>query len=247
MRTLSLRFNIARVAPSGNFTFSRLLKESTQSIAEFRRTPEVRTRFFNEIGLPAARIFEFLPLVTKRYSRLKYFRTIFMYSKVLAYLLWLLSGFGILGFHRFYLGKPLSALLWMFTGGLAGIGSLYDLFTLGSQVDQANMKMAMFNAASNYAANNGGQNWRYVNDGSARVVGEKNDIDRTILKIARKNGGVVTPSEVVIEGDVSLEKARQHLEKMVVDGNAEMRVRKSGVVVFTFPEFMDNNPDFEDF
>ncbi|MDR1363354.1 MAG: TM2 domain-containing protein [Spirochaetaceae bacterium] len=168
-----------------------------------------------------------------------------MYSKGLAYLLWLLSGFGVLGFHRFYLGKPLSALLWMFTGGLAGIGSLYDLITLGSQVDEANMKRALFDAVSFHTASSGRQNWRYVNDGSARVVGEKDSLERIILKVAKKNGGVVTPSEVVIEGNVPLEKARQCLEKMAIDGHAEMRVRKSGVVVFTFPEFMDDNSGFE--
>jgi hypothetical protein len=55
-----------------------------------------------------------------------------------------LSGFGVLGFHRFYLGKLLSGILWMFTFGLAGIGSLYDLFTLDNQVDQANELKATY-------------------------------------------------------------------------------------------------------
>ncbi|MDR0410105.1 MAG: TM2 domain-containing protein [Spirochaetaceae bacterium] len=135
-----------------------------------------------------------------------------MYSKGLAYLLWLISGFGVLGFHRFYLGKPLSALLWMFTGGLVGIGSLYDLITLGSQVDEANMKSMMFNAAAAYSAGASRQNWRYVNDGSARVVDEKDGIDNIILKIAQNNGGVVSPAKVVLEANISLEKAQQHLE-----------------------------------
>jgi TM2 domain-containing membrane protein YozV len=163
-----------------------------------------------------------------------------VYSKFIAYLLWFLSGFGVLGFHRFYMGKPLSAILWMCTGGLFGIGSLYDLFTLGSQVDEAN---AMFSAR--YAETNGGANWRYVDDGSSRVIHEKDSLDRTILKIARKKNGVVSPSEVVIETGVSLEEARKHLENMLIDGHAEMRVRKSGAIVFTFPEFMGNNMDSE--
>jgi TM2 domain-containing membrane protein YozV len=171
-----------------------------------------------------------------------------MYSKGLAYLLWLLSGFGVLGFHRFYLGKPLSGILWICTGGLAGIGSLYDLFTLGSQVDEANAARSMFNAGYNAGVSAGyseSGKWRYVNDGNVRVVHDEDNIERLILKLAKHNCGIVTPSEVVIEGNISLEKARQHLEKMVIDGHAEMRVRKSGVIVFTFPEFMDNNSDFE--
>lgn len=61
-----------------------------------------------------------------------------MKSKGTAYLLWLLSIFGCLGFHRFYLGKIGTGLLWMITGGLCGIGALIDLFTLGGSVDQYN-------------------------------------------------------------------------------------------------------------
>jgi hypothetical protein len=33
---------------------------------------------------------------------------------------------------------------------------------------------------------------------------------------------------------------------MVKDGHAEMRVRKSGIIVFTFPEFMDDNQEAYD-
>jgi TM2 domain-containing membrane protein YozV/predicted transcriptional regulator len=166
-----------------------------------------------------------------------------MYSKGLAYLLWLLSGFGALGFHRFYLGKPLSALVWMFTGGLMGIGSLYDLFTLGSQVDIANARQAVINGGGAWADAGG---WRYVKDGSARIVRDKDNLDSIILRIVRKNGGIVTPSEVVIEANVTLDKARKHLEKMAIDGHAEMRIRKSGVIVFTFPEFMDGSVNIDD-
>ena len=61
-----------------------------------------------------------------------------MKSKVVAYLLWLISIFGWLGIHRFYLGKIGTGIIWIFTGGLFGIGSLIDLFTLGGKVEQYN-------------------------------------------------------------------------------------------------------------
>lgn len=61
-----------------------------------------------------------------------------MKSKGIAYLLWLLSIFGWLGFHRFYLGKIGTGVLWILTGGLFGLGALFDLFTLGGKVDQYN-------------------------------------------------------------------------------------------------------------
>ena len=50
----------------------------------------------------------------------------------------LLTFFGLLGVHRFYLGKWLTGLLWLCTGGLAGIGWLYDYLTLNEQVDLRN-------------------------------------------------------------------------------------------------------------
>jgi hypothetical protein len=59
-------------------------------------------------------------------------------SKVIAYLLWILGCFGMLGFHRFYLKKVGTGILWMFTGGLFFIGSIYDLLTLWIQVRECN-------------------------------------------------------------------------------------------------------------
>jgi len=66
-----------------------------------------------------------------------------MKSKGIAYLLWLISIFGWLGFHRFYLHKFGTGIIWILTGGVAGIGSLIDLFILGGQVDQYNTNIEL--------------------------------------------------------------------------------------------------------
>lgn len=55
-----------------------------------------------------------------------------------AYVLWFFSIFGLLGFHRHYLGKYGTGCLWMFTCGCFGIGALVDLLTLTNQVNQHN-------------------------------------------------------------------------------------------------------------
>ena len=53
---------------------------------------------------------------------------------------WILLTFlGIFGIHRFYLGKIITGLLWLFTGGFLGLGYLYDLWTLNGQVSEANL------------------------------------------------------------------------------------------------------------
>ena len=50
----------------------------------------------------------------------------------------LLTFLGIFGIHRFYLGKWLTGLLWLLTGGLLMFGVLYDYWTLNRQVDEVN-------------------------------------------------------------------------------------------------------------
>ncbi|HEY1079724.1 MAG TPA: TM2 domain-containing protein [Bdellovibrio sp.] len=52
---------------------------------------------------------------------------------------WLLLTFlGYFGVHRFYMGKWLSGLVWLCTGGLFLLGYLYDFWTLNEQVSEVN-------------------------------------------------------------------------------------------------------------
>lgn len=52
---------------------------------------------------------------------------------------WLLLTFtGIFGLHRMYIGKWLTGLVYLFTGGLFLVGVLYDFWTLNEQVSSRN-------------------------------------------------------------------------------------------------------------
>jgi len=52
-------------------------------------------------------------------------------ESTLARFLWGYAGliaFGFLGAHRFLLGRPLTGLVYAFTGGLGGLGLVFDFF-----------------------------------------------------------------------------------------------------------------------
>ncbi|MDR1144276.1 MAG: TM2 domain-containing protein [Spirochaetaceae bacterium] len=173
-----------------------------------------------------------------------------MYSIGLAYLLWFLSGFGWAGLHRFYLGKIPSGLLWLCTGGLFGIGSIYDFFTLGRQVREANYHFALTGRSRRPGFGGETGSWRNVKDGEIRIVREntkKESPERAILRIAKNNRGIITPGSLALEADIAIEEAKKQLETLVSKGFAELRVRKTGTIVYVIPEFTDADSPLEDF
>jgi len=55
---------------------------------------------------------------------------------------WILLTFlGLFGVHRMYLGKWVTGVLYLLTGGLLGIGYIYDYWTLNDQLSLANRSM----------------------------------------------------------------------------------------------------------
>jgi len=167
-----------------------------------------------------------------------------MYNTFLAYILWFFSGCGALGLHRFYLGKIPSGVLWLCTGGLCAVGSIYDLITMQDQVREANIRKVIiddneFRNQTKYVS--GRQPMRTVNDGQARIVREKEPVERVILKLAKTNKGVLNASDLALAANISMEEAKRDLDAMVNKGFAELRVRQSGTLAYTIPDFMDDN------
>ncbi|TCT24013.1 NINE protein [Thiobaca trueperi] len=62
-------------------------------------------------------------------------------------LTWILLTFlGLFGVHRFYLGKWITGLIWMLTGGLFLVGYLYDYWTLNEQIEAVNDELRVARA-----------------------------------------------------------------------------------------------------
>ena len=54
----------------------------------------------------------------------------------------LLTFLGFFGIHRFYQGKWMTGIIYLFTVGLFGIGVIYDYWTLNEQVSSLNHERA---------------------------------------------------------------------------------------------------------
>jgi Fic family protein len=128
----------------------------------------------------------------------------------------------------------------MCTGGMGMLGSIYDFFTLPSQVREANIRRAIYSKPADKVT------WEVMNDDEERPKG-RNSVEHSILKLAKENNGVVTASEVALEAGIPLEQAKKDLDTLVSKGFAELRVRSTGAIVYTFPELMDTDAPLEDF
>jgi predicted transcriptional regulator len=144
----------------------------------------------------------------------------------------------------------------MCTGGLGMIGAIYDFFTLPGQVREANIRETLYNqspagpsrgGSSRWNAGWRNAGWRYVDDAQVSRVHEKESVERMILKLAKQNKGILTSAEVALGANISIEEAKNHLETLVSKGFAEIRVRRSGTIVYTLPELMDSDSPLEDF
>lgn len=59
------------------------------------------------------------------------------HSVLVGYIFWVL---GFTGAHRFFFGKPLTGVLWFFTGGLLLVGWIVDLFLVPSMSEEADAR-----------------------------------------------------------------------------------------------------------
>ena len=129
-----------------------------------------------------------------------------------AYLLWIPSMFGVAGLHRFYTGHWGTGLLWLFTGGLCGVGSVVDLFLIPEQVRSSNRL--------------------------ARIEGHRpaEALGQSILALARLRGvRGFTVNDAVLELGHSPEKIRPELERLMQEDCLHVTNDVEGRIIYREP------------
>ncbi len=64
------------------------------------------------------------------------------------------------------------------------------------------------------------------------------DMERVVLQLARDHRGILTPSLVAVESDLSIGEAERVLDDLAARGHTSAEIRESGRIEYEFREFM---------
>jgi hypothetical protein len=175
-----------------------------------------------------------------------------MKSLLLAYFLWLVGGF--LGLHKFYLGRPMVGVLYLFTGGLFFVGWAVDFFTLPRQVQVANLlrqnqsegvvaslrrevewlKRQLYDLLESGTHTSP---WRTTLQQVLKPRRTDDDLMLALLRAAQQHGGRLSVTEGVIETGAPFTEVERVLKTMVRSGYVYVdNDLVTGVVVYVFKE-----------
>ena len=180
-----------------------------------------------------------------------------MKSSGIAYLLCCLGFAGIGGIHRFYLGKYFTGTLYLFTFGFLGVGTFIDLFRIPGMVEHENLKWQIKQGATvniniqgqggqQTSIDHGHPSQSYqplqehipLREPEPPPLDSEKTLEDTILKLARKFQGKLTPLELAANSSLSLDEADKTLEELVKKGYANMTVTDEGNILYEFPGFL---------
>lgn len=121
---------------------------------------------------------------------------------VIAYGLWLTCLLGLCGSHRFYLNKPVSGLIYVFTFGLLGFGQLADLLLIPYMIDENNRLWGLGNYNNNEVTQS-----IVINNGDASVPKVEKSVSQKILTICYGDGATVSEIMMTSGEDLALIKS----------------------------------------
>lgn len=178
-----------------------------------------------------------------------------MKSLLLTYTLWLLGG--VLGLHKFYLGRPLMGLLYFFTGGLFVLGWVVDFFTIPRQVRITNLlgqnapasvssdlrrELEMLKHSLYRWLDSSPAPQPAIRDALKAVLKPRpgdDDLMLALLRAAQQHGGRLSVTDGVLATGVAFAEVERVLKAMVSSGYVYMDNDPfSGIVVYIFKEMV---------
>lgn len=156
-----------------------------------------------------------------------------------SYLLWLGCFMFFCGLHRFYNRRYLSGFIWLFTGGILGIGQLIDLLLIPSMVEDHNLKRR---ALLNGYPSNGPviELHQQINLNGNEIQQTKfndNEIQMRLLQEASKRGGKLSVTQGAMATGLSFEEVEKKLTEMLKSGHINIdNDPKTGIVIYDFHE-----------
>lgn len=154
----------------------------------------------------------------------------------LSYLLAVLGFFGAAGIHRFYLRRPITGIIYLFTGGLFLIGTIYDLATMARRVDDLNRDIELEEGRRE-------PHWEqmprrpYAASAKPQTLTE-DDKEKLTLNLAQRFKGYLTATELASHSRMSLKEAKDTLDRLAKEGFADIRVTDGGAVLYHFTGFV---------
>ena len=152
-----------------------------------------------------------------------------------SYLLWAGWLFGLGGCHRLYNGKIVTGLLWLFTGGLFGIGQFVDLFLIPSMVEEHNAKVRAKLGISSQGVPLYPSNGAIAMKASAPQT--RQQLMVALLKAASTKGGKLSVTQGVMATGASFEEVQESFMEMLKTGYVSVDNHpESGIVIYDFHE-----------
>jgi hypothetical protein len=119
------------------------------------------------------------------------------------------------GLHRFYMGDAVLGCVYLLTWGFMGIGTIVDLIRMTTIVDNHNLRVAFSPYAQNYRL-------------------QMSSPERSILKCAYDNNGLVTLQMVALATGLNLKTSKSELDRLFKQGFCTKDVDEEGNEIYHF-------------
>ncbi len=152
-----------------------------------------------------------------------------------SYLFWGACILGLNGCHRLYNGKILTGLLWLFTGGLFGVGQFIDLLLIPSMVEEHNAKVRAKLGISSQGVP------LYQSHGAiamkASIPQTRQQLMIALLKAASVKGGKLSVTEGVMATGANFSEVEETMKEMLKTGYVSVDNHPdTGIVIYDFHE-----------